>query len=461
MTGLQDQYDVIVIGDGVASCTCAIRCGQYGLKTLLVNWNQHKKADAPFSVNIPNLATLTLQKSAEFFDTSLNNDLFGIFYDNITIDFNLIKDNIHTLHKTYNHCILKHLATYKVDFIAANAQLAGSNCIRIQSGVDKQIHAKHIVLATDSQPISLKNIPIDNVYIYDSKSSLLINDIPKRIAIIGAGVIGLEIASIWRKLGTEIILLEAQENFLEILDSQLSREAYRIFTDQGMELRLGTRVTSATVVNQKVTVEFQDSEGKHALRVDKLIVAPGRTPTSDHLSKPEANLLLDENGYVYVNENYRTNLPNIYAIGDLIQRGSMLPHKGMAEADRVADIIAGKNAADINYNAIPNVIYSDPQIAWVGQTEQLLKLKAESIEVDYVPINNHFYSRLNNNQNSIYKIISHAETDEILGIHIISKNANELIAVGSFALEFHATKEDLKKITYPYYSFHNSLNFLQ
>ena len=264
------------------------------------------------------------------------------------------------------------------------------------------------------------------------------------MAIIGAGVVGLELASIWNRLGAETVLLEAQENFLSLLDQQISGEAYRIYQSQGFDLRLGARVTSAKKGNKKVTLEYQDQDGTHTLRIDKLIVACGRKPNTADLAAPEANLLLDDNGYVYVDENCRTNLPGVYAVGDLTLLGPMLAHKGIEEGVFVAEFIAGLNNP-INYDNMPSVIYTEPEIAWVGQTEQALRATGESIKVGIFPLNSTVRALAMDKAEGMVKIIAHAETDKILGVHIIATQASELIAEAVLAMEFSASSEDLAR----------------
>ncbi|MDD4907289.1 MAG: FAD-dependent oxidoreductase, partial [Methylobacter tundripaludum] len=306
------------------------------------------------------------------------------------------------------------------------------------------LEAKHIVLATGSSPVDLSCAPIDNEFIIDTAMALNLDAVPKRLAIIGAGIIGLELAGIWNRLGAETILLEAQESFLGLADQQIAREAYRIYTEQGLELRLGARVISAKKGSKKVTVEYQDSEGTHALRVDKLIVASGRKPNTENLAAAEANLLLDENGYVHVDENCRTTLPGVYAIGDLTLLGPMIAHKGIEEGLFVAEQIAGLHTP-VNYDLLPSVVFTDPEIAWVGQTEQALRAMGEPIKIGTFPLKATARAQAMGQTEGMVKIIAHAETDALLGIHIIGTQASEMIAEAVLAMEFSASSEDLAR----------------
>ncbi|MEQ1560206.1 MAG: FAD-dependent oxidoreductase, partial [Methyloglobulus sp.] len=343
MVKIKDKYDVIVMGAGPAGCASATRCAQLGLKTLCIDTvqiSQGQPSGVGTYANSGSLARVTLLESAKLFDSLITESrAHGIIVDTVDIDVQKMVQRKDTILTEITQSIAKVFKQHKVDFIQAQAKLLDGKRVLVTSDIDihnKTIAAEHIVLATDSVPIAIACVPIDNEYILDSSAALNLTEIPKRLAILGAGVLGLELAGIWNRLGAETILLEAQDTFLDLADHQISREAYKVFTQQGLELKLGTRVISTKISSKKVLVEYQDNDGHHAIRVDKLIIASGRKPNSDNLAAPEANLLLDENGFVHVNENLRTNLPGVYAIGDLTILGPMLSHKGMAEGVFVA-----------------------------------------------------------------------------------------------------------------------------
>jgi dihydrolipoamide dehydrogenase len=455
MIKIQDKYDVIVIGSGPAGCTCAVRCAQLGLKALCVDnlpiAGSTKLMPGIFT-NAACLETQAFLDSAKLYDAVVNEvNSRGICIDNLTLNMPQMVRHKDSILATYNQEFKKQFVEFHVDFVNAKAKVLSPNSVELtffSEASGKTLSSKHIVLATESSPISIPCAPIDNEYILDSSAALNLKEVPKRLAILGAGVIGLELGGIWNRLGAEIILLDAQETFLDLADHQISREAYKIFTEQGLELRLGTRITSTKIINKKVHVEYQDSEGTHAIRVDKLFVASGRKPNSDYLAAPEANLLLDENGYVHVNESYRTNLPNVYAIGDLTLLGPMLTHKGIAEGLYVADQIAGIQGEAVDYNTLPNVIYTEPEIAWVGQTEQALKAIGHPILVGESATTIFLQAQTSNKANGIIKLIACANSDAILGIHIISKNAADLIANAVLAMEFSASSEDLTRVIF-------------
>lgn len=445
------SFDVIVIGAGPAGYSSAIRCAQLGLKTACIdNWIDKKGRSSLGGtyLNAGCVASIALLESAKIYQ-SINYNLkeHGIQAEDVSIDIARMiqrKDNIVS---SLSRQIADSFAHYKIDCIQANAKLLNEHFVEI-TPADRSpvsiIEAKHIILATGSSPMDLPCAPIDNEFIIDSTKALNLDAVPKRLAIIGAGVIGLELASIWSRLGSEIILLEAQESFLSLTDQQIALEAYRIYSEQGLELRLGARVISAKKSNKKVTVEYQDSEGTHALRVDKLIVASGRKPNTENLAAAEADLLLDENGYVHVDENCRTTLPGVYAIGDLTLLGPMIAHKGIEEGLFVAEQIAGIHNP-VNYEILPSVVFTAPEIAWVGQTEQALRAMGESIKIGIFTLNTTARAQATGQNEGIVKIIAHAETDAILGVHIIGAQASEMIAEAVLAMEFSASSEDLAR----------------
>ena len=447
----QTHYDVIVIGAGPAGFASAIRCAQLGLKTACIdNW-RNKKGQSRLGgshLNTGEVASMTLLESAKIYH-QFNHEIakHGIHADAISVDLPLMIQRKDKIIDEIGHKMADLFVHHKIDHIQAKARLLNARQVEIiaeEPGAHSILDAEHIIMATGSTPIKLPCAPIDNEYIIDSIAALNLDTVPKKLAIIGAGVVGLELASIWNRLGAETILLEAQENFLSLLDQQISGEAYRIYSQQGLDLRLGARVISAKKGNKKVTVDYQDQEGTHTLRVDKLIVACGRKPNTGELAAPEADLLLDDNGYVYVDDNCRTNLPGVYAIGDLTLLGPMLAHKGIEEGVFVAELIAGLHTP-INYDNLPSVIYTDPEIAWAGQTEQALRATGEAIKIGIFPLTATVRALATGKTEGMVKIIASAANDKILGVHIIGAQASELIAEAVLAMEFSASSEDLAR----------------
>ncbi len=452
MTHTQTHYDVIVIGAGPAGYTAALRCAQLGLKTACIdNWldKDGKSGLGGFFLNAGCLASIALLESAKLYHALIHDTKkHGISVQAISLDMPQMIQRKDDIIETLRLQLAEAFDYHKIDRYPARGKLLNNRQVEATPVDDSKLpiilDADNIILATSSTPVKLACAPIDNEFIIDSVAALHLNSIPKKLAIIGAGVVGLELASIWNRLGAETILLDAQENFLSLLDEQLAAEAYQIYRTQGLDIRMGSRVTSAKKDHKKVTINYQDREGTHTLRVDKLIVASGRTPNTGNLAAPEADLLLDENGYVHVNENCRTNLPGVYAIGDLSLLGPMLAHKGIEEGVFVAEQIAGIHNP-IDYDVLPSVIYTDPEIAWVGQTEQALRAMGESIKVSSFSLKTNARAQAIGKNEGLVKIIAHADTDTLLGVHIIGTHASELVAEAVLAMEFSASSEDLAR----------------
>lgn len=458
------HYDVIVIGAGPAGYVAAIRAAQLGLKTACIdNWSntQGKPSLGGTFVNAGCISSMALLESSKIFNL-LNHDItsHGISIDNLDIDLSKMIDRKDSIVNSLSQQITKLFTHNKIDCIHAQGRLLAAGqveTVAINSDKSKLLTAEHIILATGSRPTALHCAAINNESIIDSNIALNLKETPKRLGVIGAGIIGLELAGIWSRLGSDVILLEAQENFLTSTDQQVSAEAYQIFSQQGLDIRLGARVISAKKGDKKVTVEYQDHEGNHTLRLDKLIVASGREPNTDNLSAAEADLLLDDSGFVHVDENCCTSLPGVYAIGDLTTLGPMLAHKGLEEGIFVAEKIAGLDNP-INYNIIPSVIYTSPEIAWVGQSEQALKAIGENYKVGVFPFTASARAQAAGKTQGFVKIITHAESDAILGVHIIGEQASELVAEAVLAMEFSASAEDLARTIHAHPSISEALH---
>lgn len=445
----KQSFDVVVIGAGPAGLACAVRSAQLGMKTVCIdNWRD-KNGNSSLGgahLNAGCVATLALLESAKLYYT-LKHDMkkHGILAESIGLNVPQMirrKDEVvDTLKRKAEDMFARH----HVQQLHGKAKLINERLIEITHPGSSEtflIDAKHIVLATGSSPCQLACAPTDNDVILDSAAALNMAVLPKRLVIIGAGVIGLELAGIWNRLGAKTTLLEAQDTFLNLPDQQISREAYRLYTEQGLELQLGARVIAVEKTNKDAIVHYQTNEGIYKLHADKLIVATGRKPNSENLAAAEADLLLDENGYVHVDENCRTTLPGVYAIGDLTLHGPMLAHKGMEEGVYVAEQIAGLHNP-INFERLPSVIFTDPEIAWVGQTEQALRAAGEPIKIGIFYFRDTAKAQAIGKPEGLVKIITHAETDTILGVHIIGTHAAELIAEAVLAMEFSASSEDL------------------
>lgn len=458
------NYDVIIIGAGPAGYVAAIRCAQLGLKTACIdNWSNDKGLSSPGGtfVNAGCISSMALLESSKIYHL-LTHDIndHGITIDNLKINLSQMINRKNSVIDSLSEHITKLFKQNNITCIHGTGRLLAAGQVEVSEigSSSPSIHqVEHIILATGSHSSELPCAPLDNESIIDSTMALNLTEVPKRLGIIGAGIIGLELGGIWSRLGSDVILLEAQETFLTSTDQQISDEAYQIFTKQGLDLRLGARVISAKKGNKKVTVEYQDNEGNHTLRLDKLIVASGRQPNTENLAAAEADLLLDDNGFVHVDENCCTSLPGVYAIGDLTTLGPMLAHKGLEEGIFVAEQIAEQNSP-INYDIIPSVVYTSPEIAWVGQSEQALIAVGENYKVGIFPFTSSARAQASGKTEGMVKIITHAETDVILGVHIIGNQASELIAEAVLAMEFSASAEDLARTIHAHPSIAEALH---
>jgi len=308
------------------------------------------------------------------------------------------------------------------------------------------LEAKNIILAAGSVPISIPNVEFDKKYIIDNEGALDLTEVPPRLGVIGAGVIGLELGSVWQRLGSKVTLLEALPTFLPTADQDVSKQAGRLFKQQGLDIRLGTLVKSASVVDDEVRVTLEDKNGESQINFDRLLVAVGRKPYTEGLLADDSGVELNEQGQINVNDQSQTSVPGVWAVGDCV-RGPMLAHKASEEGIAVAELIAGK-AAHIHFDTVPWVIYTDPEIAWVGKTEQQLKEEGRSYRTGSFPFAATGRGLAMGDAAGMVKMLADEDTDEILGVHIIGPGASELIAECVVTMEFHGASEDLARIVH-------------
>ena len=332
-----------------------------------------------------------------------------------------------------------------ITLIRGHARLAPGKIVNVsdrgESNIRDSLQAENIVVAAGSSPIQLERAPRTERYIFDSAGALEFDSIPKTLGIIGAGAIGLELGSVWSRLGSEVVLLEAMETFLMAADKQISQAAFRSYRRQGLDIRLNARLLSTEIKQKKVHVTYEDTRGAQQVQFDRLIVAVGRKPNSDHLFGDEMGIEIDEREYIHVNHYCETSVPGIYAIGDIV-RGPMLAHKGSEEGIMVAERIAGQKTA-VNYDLVPSVIYTHPEVAWVGKTEHVCNTAGIPINVGAFPLAASGRAKAMGDSEGLVKIIAHKETDRVLGVHICASQASELIAQAVVAMEMEASAEDL------------------
>ncbi|MEW4982919.1 MAG: dihydrolipoyl dehydrogenase [Cycloclasticus sp.] len=443
----ENKFDVVVIGGGPGGYVAAIRCAQLGLKTACVDEFTGKDDKASLGgtcLNVGCIPSKALLESSHHYE-QLNHGLenHGIKVSGVKIDVPAMVKNKDDIVSRLTGGIAGLFKANKIASFHGRGKLLAGKQVEITNNNNEVsvISAESIILATGSRPIDIPSAPVDNKNIVDSTGALDFDKTPKKLGVIGAGVIGLELGSVWKRLGSEVVLLEAQEIFLPAADTKIAAEAKRQFKKQGLDIKMSARVTKAVSKGKKVTVSYEDASGEHTIELDKLIVSVGRRPNTDNLFAPESPVDLDERGFVEVDEIWQTSQPCVYAIGDLI-RGPMLAHKASEEGVAVAEVIYGEEP-EINYDVIPSVIYTSPEIAWVGQTEQHLKSAGEKIKIGTFPFAASGRAQALGDTAGMVKIIASEETDLILGVHIIGPQASELLAEAVLAMEYSASSEDL------------------
>ena len=448
---MSKSYDVVVIGAGPAGYVAAIRAAQLGLKTACVDrWinKQGEPALGGTCLNVGCIPSKALLESSEHYHELLHGlGEHGISAKSVAIDVPKMISRKDKIVSDLTGGIQQLFKANKIDWVQGRGRLLTGKQVEVTpNGADQPsetLSAGAVILATGSRAIDIPAARIDRDRIVDSTGALEFTEVPKKLGVIGAGVIGVELGSVWNRLGSEVVLLEAQDDFMPLADTQIARESLRQFKKQGLDIRLGARVTSSKATAKQVALTYQDKDGEHKLTFHKLIVAVGRRPNSDNLWASDVELMSDESGFVHVDDQCRTTLPDIYAIGDLV-RGPMLAHKGSEEGVAVAEIIAGQ-ATELNHDTIPNVIYTAPEIAWVGKTEQELKSAGTDYRVGSFPFAANGRARAMEQAAGMVKIIADAKTDRILGGHIVGPSASELIAEIVLAMEFGASSEDIAR----------------
>jgi dihydrolipoamide dehydrogenase len=386
---MSDAYDVVVIGAGPAGYPAAIRAGQNKLKVACVDEWQNTDGSYAFGgtcLNAGCIPSKALLESSELFQRAKDEfAIHGIQVGSLTLDLGAMQKRRASIVKTMTNGINALFKANGVVGVQGHGRLLPGNKVLVKAadGTEKTLEAKNVVLASGSTPIRLRSVPHDGKYIVDSWNALEFDAVPKRLGVIGAGVIGLELGSVWRRLGSEVVVLEALETFLPMVDQTIAKEAQRHFKKQGLDIKLGAKVSSAAVSGDAVDVTYTDAQGEHTLQVDKLVVAVGRRPFTEGLLAESTGIELDERGFIKVDEHCRTSAPNVWAVGDVV-RGLMLAHKGKEEGVMVADLIAG-HYGEVNYKVIPSVIYTQPEIAWVGQTEEQVKASGRPYKTGTFP----------------------------------------------------------------------------
>jgi len=447
------NFDVIVIGGGPGGYIAAIRAAQLGFNTACIDdWKNAKGGPAPGGTctNVGCIPSKALLQSSEHFEHAGHSFAdHGIGLSNLSIDIAKMMGRKDTVVKQNNDGILYLFKKNKVTFFHGLGSFVkaaeGGYEIKVAGTAEETITGKHVIVATGSSPRALPGAAFDEENILSNDGALRIPAVPKRLGVIGSGVIGLEMGSVWRRLGADVTVLEALPTFLGAVDEQIAKEAKKAFDKQGLKIELGVKISEVKSGKKGVNIAYANAKGEaQTLEVDKLIVSIGRVAHTQGLNPEAVGLKLDERGAVAVDNDCKTNLPNVWAIGDVV-RGPMLAHKAEEEGVAVAERIAGQHG-HVNFNTIPWVIYTSPEIAWVGQTEQQLKAAGRAYKAGTFPFMANGRARALGDTTGMVKFLADATTDEILGVHIVGPMASELIAEAVVAMEFKASAEDIARI---------------
>jgi len=448
-TFVDQKWDVIVIGAGPAGYVAAIRCAQLGMKVACIEKMQGKEGKPVLGGTCLNVGCIPskalLDSSYKYHEAHSALQVHGITANDVSMNVPAMIARKDTIVKQLTGGIAQLFKANGVTLLVGSGKLLVNKQVEL-SAPDNTVtiySADNIVIASGSSPINIPMAPVNQTHIVDSSGALEFSAVPKRLGVIGAGVIGLELGSVWKRLGAEVVLLEALDKFLPMMDVQISKEAFKLFSkQQGLDIRLNSRVVATEIRGEKVSVRYNNAEGAECAEdFDKLIICVGRKPNSKEVLSAECGVKTNERGFIEVNEYCATNLPGVYAAGDVV-RGPMLAHKGMEEGVMVAERIAGQKT-QINYETITNVIYTHPEIAAVGKTEEQLKAEGIEYNVGMFPFIANGRALAANETAGLVKIIADKVTDRILGAHIIGPSAADLIQQVAIAMEFGSTSEDL------------------
>jgi dihydrolipoamide dehydrogenase len=444
---MTQKFDVVVIGAGPGGYVAAIKAAQLGLKTACIEKYQDKQGKIALGGTCLNVGCIPskalLDSSWKYHEAQEGFAIHGITAKGVTMDVPAMVGRKDTIVKNLTGGVSTLFKANGVTLLEGHGKLLAGKQVEVTAldGTTQVVEAENVIIASGSKPIDIPPAPVDQDVIVDSTGALDFQSVPKTLGVIGAGVIGLELGSVWSRLGAEVTVIEALEKFLPAADEQIAKEALKTLTKQGLKIRLGARVTGSEVKKKQVVVSFTDAEGEQKMTFDKLIVAVGRRPVTTDLLAADSGVDLDERGFIFVNDKCATSVPGVYAIGDVV-RGAMLAHKASEEGVMVAERIAG-HKAQMNYDLIPSVIYTHPEIAWVGKTEQQLKGEGVEVKVGTFPFAASGRAMAANDTGGMVKVIADGKTDRVLGVHVIGPSAAELVQQGAIGMEFGTSAEDL------------------
>ena len=444
---MTQKFDVVVIGAGPGGYVAAIKAAQLGLKTACIEKYQDKQGKTALGGTCLNVGCIPskalLDSSWKYHEAVDGFKIHGIEAKDVSIDVPAMVARKDGIVKNLTGGVSGLFKGNGVTLLEGHGKLLANKQVEVTAadGTVEIVEAENVIIASGSKPIDIPPAPVDQTVIVDSTGALDFQSVPKKLCVIGAGVIGLELGSVWARLGSEVTVLEALDKFLPMADEQVSKEALKTFTKQGLNIRLGARVTGSEVKKKQATIIFTDAAGEQKLTFDKVIVAVGRRPVTANVLAADCAVKLDERGFIFVDDQCKTSVPGVYAVGDVV-RGPMLAHKASEEGVMVAERIAG-HKAQMNYDLIPSVIYTHPEIAWVGKTEQALKAEGVAVNVGVFPFAASGRAMAANDTGGFVKVIADAATDRVLGVHVIGPAAAELVQQGAIGMEFGTSAEDL------------------
>ncbi len=443
---MTQKFDVVVIGAGPGGYVAAIKAAQLGLKTACIEKYQDGEGKLALGGTCLNVGCIPskalLDSSWKFHEAQDGFAVHGINHAGVTMDVPAMIGRKSNIVKNLTGGVAGLFKSNGVTVLQGHGKLLAGKKVEVTgpNGVEV-VEADNVILASGSRPIDIPPAPVDQKIIVDSTGALEFQEVPKRLGVIGAGVIGLELGSVWSRLGAQVTVLEALDTFLMAADTAVSKEALKTMTKQGLDIKLGARVTGSEVQGEEVVVKYTDANGEQSITFDKLIVAVGRRPVTTDLLASDSGVDIDERGFIFVDDYCATSVPGVYAIGDVV-RGLMLAHKASEEGIIVVERIKGHKAV-MNYDLIPSVIYTHPEIAWVGKTEQALKAEGVEVNVGSFPFAASGRAMAANDTGGFVKVIADAKTDRVLGVHVIGPSAAELVQQGAIAMEFGTSAEDL------------------
>lgn len=459
---MNEKYDIVVIGAGPAGYVAAIRAAQHGKKVACIDEWKNKDGKNAFGgtcLNAGCIPSKALLESSELYHRAQHEfKKHGITTGDVNMDIAVMQKRRASIVRQLTGGIAGLLKANNITGLVGHGKLLSGKKVEFTpvDGDVEIIDAENVILATGSTPVELAVAPFDGEKILDSWGALELNAVPKHLGVVGAGVIGLELGSVWARLGAKVTVIEAMDDFLSMADRDVAKVAAKEFKRQRLDIRLGAKLTAAKASNKNVNVEYEDADGAQSFDVDALVVAVGRRPFTDGLLADDSGIQLDDRGFIEVDDECRTRVKGVFAVGDCV-RGPMLAHKGSEEGVMAADLIAGE-LTEVNYKVIPSVIYTAPEIAWVGQTEDEVKASGRAYKTGSFPFAANGRAKAMEQTSGMVKVIAASDNDEILGVHIIGPMAGELIAEAVLAMEFSASTEDLQRTIHAHPSLAESIH---